>query len=465
MTHWLKHLQDTHPAQAVLTTEADCAAYLTEWRGLWTGRTAAVLRPGSTEEAQMMMRITAEAGIDIVPQGGHTGLCGGAMPDMTGEQIIICTDRLKTVRELDPLNNTITVEAGVTLQSVQNMATEANRLFPLSLASEGTCQIGGNIATNAGGIHVLRYGTMRDLVMGLEVVQPDGSLWTNLSGLRKDNTGYDLKQLFIGSEGTLGLITAATLKLFPKPLDHTSIFCAVDSPTSALEALNSLSEAFGTRLIAAELLPRIGLDFVLKHSATARDPFVAQHPWYVLFDLEHHGQVDDPTDSISNAFESVPGLEDAIISTSAQQRADLWHIRESLSEAQKPEGGSIKHDIAVPVSRVPQFLDQATKAIEAWMPGIRVIAFGHIGDGNIHYNLSQPVDMDKQVFLDRWAEANEIVHDIVSDMGGSISAEHGIGSLKREELATRSQKSKITMMVGIKAALDPTGRMNPGKIL
>ena len=452
----------------VLTTSEAFKPYITDWRGLWHGHPLAILRPSTTEMAALMVCACATADIEMVPQGGHTGLCGGAMPNETGQQVIISVDRMTQVIDMDPLNNTMAVEAGCILADAKAAAAQVHRLFPLSLASEGSCRIGGNIATNAGGIHVLRYGNMRDLILGLEVVLPDGRVWSNLKGLRKDNTGYDLKHIFIGSEGTIGLITKAVLKLFPQPQSHTVVMCAIETPHNALIAMHALQKSFGTRLVAAELLPRIGMAFCCKHAPHSNDPFEDIHPWYILFELEHHSGDSDTCalmDPLEAALRRVDGLRDVIVSQSEQQAANLWHIRHAMSEAQKPEGGSIKHDISVSVSNIPDFIDAATQAITDWMPGIRPVPFGHVGDGNIHFNLSQPVGMQKETFLANREKANEIIHKIVMDMGGSISAEHGIGQLKRGELGRTMPDVQQDMLRAIKRAFDPTDRMNPGKLL
>jgi FAD/FMN-containing dehydrogenase len=451
----------------LITNPAEMASYVEEERGLFHGRARLVVRPASTGQTAEVVRLCAEAGVTIVPQGGNTGLCGGGAPDPSGHQVVISLQRLNRIRAVDPANFTMTVEAGVVLQTAQQTADDAGCLFPLSLGAEGSCQIGGNISTNAGGTGVLRYGNTRDLVLGLEVVLSDGRVWDRLKSLRKDNTGYDLKQLFIGAEGTLGIITAAVLKLFPRPREVQTAFCALTGLDAALALLSRARSATGDQVTAFELVPRIGLDLASRHVPGVIDPLEAAHPWYALIELSSSR----PQGSLQEAIEALLGeameageVADAAIAASLDKREALWRIREAIPEAQKREGGSIKHDVSVPTSAVPEFIRRATQAIEAAMPGVRVVPFGHLGDGNIHFNLSQPVDADKQAFLDQWEEMNRIVHDIVIDMRGSISAEHGIGQLKKDELAHYSAPLELDLMRRIKTALDPQGTMNPGKI-
>ncbi|QPC42079.1 FAD-binding oxidoreductase [Kaustia mangrovi] len=450
-----------------LTAPEDMAAYLTEQRGLFGARAAMVLRPGSTEEVSAIMRIAHETGTAIVPQGGNTGLVGAQVPFEGGNEVILSLGRLNRIREVDAADNTMTVEAGCILANIQRAADEADRLFPLSLGSEGTCQIGGNLSTNAGGTGVLAYGNARDLVLGLEVVLADGRVWNGLRKLRKNNTGYDLKQLFLGAEGTLGIVTAAVLKLFPKPQDHATAFVAIPAPHSALDLLALANTMSGGGVVALEILPRIGLDFTIRHGG-ARDPLGEPHDWYVLIELaggEEEGALQPlMEDILARAFEEGLVL-DAAIAASGTQRRELWHIRDLMSEVQKPEGGSIKHDVSVPVSHIPAFLDEATAAVETLIPDARVVAFGHIGDGNIHFNVSQPVGADTQAFLARWDEVNRTVHDIVLGHGGSVSAEHGIGRLKRHIMPEIKDPLELEMMKGLKQLFDPEGILNPGKML
>jgi FAD/FMN-containing dehydrogenase len=449
----------------VLTDEADMTAHLVEPRGLFQGKAAAVVRPGSTEDVAFVIGACAEAGVPVVPQGGNTGLVGGGTPQ---GGIVLSLARLDRIREVDPVNATMTVEAGCILKAVQDAASAADCLFPLSLASEGSCRIGGNLSTNAGGTAVLRYGNARDLVLGLEVVLADGRVWNGLNALRKDNTGYDLKNLFIGSEGTLGIITAAVLKLYPKPKARVTAFAGLASARDALILFERLRKAAGDQLTAFEYMPRFGLDIVLKHAPGAVRPLEGDHHSYALIELSSPQDGADLQSVMEAALAAAieQGLvEDATIGASEAQNRALWYLRESLSEVQRYEGGSIKHDVAVPVSRVADFIEEASAACEAAMPGIRVCAFGHFGDGNIHFNLSQPVGMDKAAYLAEWERFNRIVHDIVHRMHGSISAEHGIGLLKRDEILLYKDPVAIDLMRTLKQALDPRNILNPGKVI
>lgn len=464
----LARLRAVTGEKGFLTDEADMAPYLQERRELFAGRAAAVLRPASVEEVSAIMRIAHEASIAVVPQGGNTGLVGGQMPDQSGEAIVLSLSRINKVRAIDAVNNTLTVDAGLTLAAAQEAAASADRIFPLSLASEGTCQIGGVLSTNAGGTQVLRYGNARDLVLGLEVVLANGDAWNGLSGLRKDNTGYDLKQLFLGSEGTLGIITGAVLKLFPRPHAVSTAFAAVPDVASAVALLRIADAVSGGQVSTFELIPRIGIEFVTRHLEGASDPLPDPVPWYVLIEMTAGTKAARLTEvmeaSLSEGFEQNL-VSDAVIAQSEAQRTDFWRLRESLSDVQRAEGGSIKHDISVPVSRIADFIEAATKAVSERLPGIRPVPFGHIGDGNVHFNLSQPKDMDKEVFLDLWGEMNAIVHGIVREMGGSISAEHGVGKLKRDEIAATKSPVEMGMMRTLKNALDPKGILNPGKVV
>jgi FAD/FMN-containing dehydrogenase len=446
----------------------DMAPYLVEERGLFRGHARMVVRPASTEEVAAVVKICAEAGIAIVPQSGNTGLVGGGIPQDHGDEIVLSLNRMNRVRAVDKLNYTITVEAGCILASVQKAAAENDRLFPLSLGAEGTCQIGGNLSTNAGGIAVLRYGMARDLVLGLEVVLPDGRIWNGLRGLRKDNTGYDLKQLFVGAEGTLGIITAAVLKLFPRPGAVETGFIAVPNPAAAIELLARTRAGTGDAVTAFELISRRALEMVLRHIPGTADPLAAPSPWYVLLEASSGaagGGLRAALEQVLADGAEAGLLQDATLAASGEQAKALWRLRESITEAQKPEGGSIKHDVSVPVSKVPEFIERASAAVEAVLPGIRVVAFGHAGDGNIHFNLSQPIGADRAGYLARWEEFNRIVHDIVAELQGSISAEHGIGRLKREELTHYKAPLEIELMRMIKQTLDPKGIMNPDKVV
>jgi FAD/FMN-containing dehydrogenase len=436
----------------------ELAPHLVEWRNRYRGQTPLLLRPAQASEVADVVRICAGAEVGIVPQGGNTGLMGGQIPH--GGEVLLSLSRMKRVRNVDPIDNTMTVEAGCTLAAAQQAAAGAGRLFPLSLAAEGTCQIGGNLSTNAGGVHVLRYGNARDLVLGLEVVTPDGVLWDGLRALRKDNTGYDLKQLFLGAEGTLGIITAAVVKLFPQHRHVQTTLAAVPSPAAAVELLTHVRGASDDGVLAFELIPRFGLEIVTRHISGTSDPLGGPSPWYVLFDLTLGRPAAEAI--IAGALEA--GLvTDAVLAGSPAQAAALWKLRESLSEAQKPEGASIKHDVSVPVSRIPALVEQVNAAVERLIPGIRPCPFGHVGDGNLHFNLSQPVGMDKAAFMAREDRVHEVVHDIVASLNGSISAEHGIGVAKREEIRRYKSPVEIALMRRIKEALDPKGIMNPGK--
>lgn len=455
------------PAGLILDKDL-MAPYLEEERGLYHGRACAVARPASTDETAQLVRLCAAAGVAVVPQGGNTGLCGGAAPDGSGQQLLVSLQRMNRVRAVDPINFTMTVEAGVILENVQKAALEAGCLFPLSLGAEGSCQIGGNIATNAGGTAVLRYGNTRELVMGLEVVLPDGRIWDGLRRLRKDNTGYDLKQLFIGAEGTLGIITAAVLKLFPKPEDQQTAFCALSDLDQVLALLARARAMTADQISAFELVPRIGLQMGMDLVPGVGDPFDGPHEWYVLMELSssrREGGLAESLETLLAAALEAGEVVDAVIASSLEQRKALWRIREGIPEAQKRDGGSIKHDVSVPTAAVPDFLRRATQAVLAAEPLLRVVPFGHVGDGNIHFNLSQPPGAEKQAFLGQWQRMNRIVHDIVVEMGGSISAEHGIGQLKKDELAHYKDPVALELMAKIKAAFDPQGVMNPGKLI
>lgn len=449
----------------VLTTTADMEPYLMEARGLYRGSALAVVRPRDTAEVAFVVGECAKAGVPIVPQGGNTGLVGGGVP-FGG--IVLSLARLDHIRKVDPVNATMTVEAGCILKSVRETADAVDCLFPLSLAAESSCRIGGNLATNAGGTAVLRYGNARDLVLGLEVVLADGRIWNGLKGLRKDNTGYDLNGLFVGSEGTLGIITAAVLKLFPKPKTRAMAFVGCASPHKALALFQRLRAAAGDQLTAFEYMSRFGLEIVLKHGHGTVRPLVRDHPSYALVEfssLQKDEDLQPLLETMLGAALEEEIIDDATLGVSEAQNAALWNLREMLSEVQKQEGGSIKHDVAVPVSRVAEFIETASAACEAAMPGIRVCAFGHFGDGNIHFNLSQPVGMDKAAYLTEWGRFNRIVHDIVYAMNGSISAEHGIGLIKRDELPLYKDPVAIDLMKTLKRALDPQNILNPGKVV
>jgi len=451
-----------------LDDAADMAPYCKSFRDDWEGRVPLVLKPQSAAEVASVVRICAEAGVGIVPQGGNTGLTGGSVPHADMSEVIVSTSRMKQVRAIDTVNDAITVEAGVVLKEIQNAADRADRLFPLSLGAEGSCQIGGNISTNAGGVQVLRYGNMRNLVLGLEVVLPDGSIWDGLRGLRKDNTGYDMKQVFIGAEGTLGIITAAVLRLFPKPTASETAWIGVESPAAAVALLGHMRGRLGDTVSAFELIGRPIIDLLLAGVPGHEDPMQEVHPWYVLMDVTSQGppgSLHTPlADALADALEAGLVL-DALIAASGTQAARLWKMRESLVEAQAAAGGSIAHDVSVPVSRIPEFIARADAAVEAACPGIRLCAFGHVGDGNMHYNPIKPLQLDRARFREQRPRLNRIVHDIVADLDGSISAEHGIGQSRLAELEHYKAPIELDMMRAIKRALDPQAIMNPGKIL
>src|SRR4051795_8559261 len=448
-----------------VTEAADIAPYLTEERDLFHGRSPLVLRPGSTAEVAAICKLASEHRVALVPQGGNTGLVGGQTPH-NGE-VVVSMRRMDRIRDIDVASNTMTCEAGVVLQVAQQRAAEVDRLFPLSLGAEGSCTIGGNLSTNAGGTTALAYGVAREMALGIEVVLADGRILNSLSKLKKDNTGYDLRNLFIGAEGTLGIITAATLKLFPKPHAIETAFVGLKSPAAALKLLSiSQNEAAGT-LTSFELLSDLAVDFSVRHGIDIRDPLSGKHPWYVLMELS------SPRDDARAALESIlaQGLEngivdDAVIAANIAQRSAFWKLRDEMSAAQKPEGGSIKHDISVPVVAVPDFIEQANAAVVKLIPGARPVPFGHLGDGNIHYNVSQPTTGTTTAdFLARWHDVNAVVFDVVLRMGGSISAEHGIGQLKAADLPGVKDPVAIELMRSLKAMLDPLGILNPGKVL
>jgi len=454
--------------KGVTTDAAEIAPFVTDERGRYRGASPMLVRPATAQDVAAVVAVCADNALPIVPQGGNTSLCGGSVPHAEGGEIVLNLSRLNRIRDIDPLNYTMTAEAGCVLADLQAAAEEADRLFPLSLGAEGSCRIGGNISTNAGGTNVLRYGMARELVLGLEVALPDGTLWNGLRALRKDNTGYDLKQLFIGGEGTLGIITAAVLKLFPRPRDTQTAWLAVRDLDAALELLVRAREASGDRVTAFELITRRCLDFVLAHTPGTADPLAEPHDTYVLIEFSSP----EPESGLRQAMEGLfaAAFEDGIVvdgvlAESMAQGRDLWRLRESITESQKFEGGSIKHDISVPVSRVPEFVRRATELVGRELPGCRPLAFGHVGDGNVHFNISQPVGADKAAFLAQWERVNRLVHDLVFEMNGSFSAEHGIGQLKREDLLRYKPAIEVALMRRVKQAIDPQGIMNPGKIL
>jgi len=453
--------------RGLVTAAEDLAPHLVDWRGQFRGRAAALVKPATTDEMSRVVALLAGAGVGIVPQAGNTSLCGASVPDASGAQVIVNVSRMNRVRAIDLDNDTITVEAGCILADLQRVAAENDRFFPLSLAAEGSCEVGGNISTNAGGTQVLRYGNMREQVLGLEVVLPDGRVWDGLRGLRKDNTGYDLKHLFIGAEGTLGIVTAAVLKLYPKPRAIATALVAVADPTAAVALLGRLRAACGERVTGFELMARVCFDLVFRHIPGSRDPFGEPHPWYALVELfdstEGPGLAGLLEEALGDAAEAGL-LRDAVVAASEAQRQALWALRENISDAQKIEGVSVKHDVSVPVSRTAELVAECDRALEAAFPGIRTIAFGHVGDGNLHYNAFPPAG-DARDFLAWSPQVNRVVYDVVRRLGGSISAEHGIGALKRDELPHYKAALELDLMRAVKRALDPRGLMNPGKVL
>ena len=463
----LKEIAGIVGAANIVTDAFAMQPYLVEERGLYRGAARAVVRPGSVDEVSRLLAFCNERGVKIVPQGGNTGLVGGQVPSNTGDEIVLSLRRLNAIREIDATGNTLIVDAGVTLQNAQAAADKVDRLFPLSLPSEGSCTIGGNLSTNAGGVAAVAYGVARDLVMGLEVVLADGRVMSDLCKVKKNNTGYDLKNLFIGAEGTLGIITGAVLKLFPKPRARATGFVGLASPEAALGLLDIALSRAGGDVKSFEIIPRIGIDFVLKHGADTRDPLQQTHAWYVLIELasQTDAALEETLENLLGEAIEKEFVEDAAIATSLVQRNDFWRLRELLSEVQKHEGGSIKHDVSVPISAVPAFLADVARDVPAAVPGARMVAFGHLGDGNIHCNISQPIGGARQAFLDRWNEVNEIVHGLVGKYQGSISAEHGIGIMKRDELPHMKDPVAMDLMRTIKRMFDPNGILNPGKVL
>ena len=451
-------------ANNAITDPAEQEGYLVEERGLYHGHTPLVLRPGSVGEVAAILRLANETKTPIVPQGGNTGLVGGQVPH--GGEVLLSLKRLDRIREVDATSNAMTCEAGVVLAKAQAAAADVDRLFPLSLGAEGSCTIGGNLSTNAGGTSALAYGVARDLVLGLEVVLADGQIWHGLNKLKKDNTGYDLKHLFMGAEGTLGVITAAVLKLFPRPRAVETAFIGLPSPRAAIALLNLVQERTGGAATSFELIKSLGLELALRHGRGVRDPLPSKHPWYVLLQLSSQSAgLRAVMEDVLAAAAERRLIEDATIAESLDQAKAFWHIREILPEVQKPEGGSVKHDISVPIALVPQFLEQADAAVEKLIPGVRPVPFGHIGDGNIHYNVSQPVGADKEAFLARWYEVNAVVDDVVAKLGGSISAEHGIGVMKRDLLPGVKDPVALNLMRTFKRTLDPNNILNPGKVV
>jgi D-lactate dehydrogenase (cytochrome) len=442
--------------------------FLIDQRKLYHGRALAIARPRTVAEVTELLAFCNSHRIGIVPQGGNTSYCGGATPDESGSEIVVSLSRLDRIRQIDPLNYSLVAEAGCVLADIQRAADEAQRFFPLSLGSEGTCQVGGNLSTNAGGVHVLRYGMMRDLVLGLEVALADGRLLSSLGTLRKDNTGYDVKSLFLGAEGTLGIITAASLKLFPKPQAFATAFAAIPEPGAAVTLLASLREASGDRVSSFELVPRIAVDLTTRHIPGVRDPLDTCHPWYVLCELTSARAADPLEDLLEQSLAGAltEGLVlDAAVARSARDRKAFWKLRETIPEAQRLDGGSLKHDISVPVASIPEFIERAARWIADNVPDGRLVAYGHVGDGNLHFNLNQAPGSDRAVFLARAESIKRAIHEMVRDFGGSFSAEHGIGRLKVGELERYAPPVELDLMRAIKRAFDPNGILNPGKVL
>ncbi len=463
----IDQLSDIVGPAHVMTAASDIAPYVVDWRGRYHGKARAVVLPGATTEVASVLALCSKLAVPVVPQGGNTGMCGGATADTSGSEIVLCLRRMRAIRSIDRDNATMTLEAGVTLVEAQQAARSVDLLLPLSLASEGSCTVGGNVSTNAGGTAVLRYGNTRELVLGVEAVLADGRVLNGLRGLRKDNTGYDLKQLFIGSEGTLGIVTAAVLKLFPAPRTRVTALAGVAGVAHAIDLLSSMKSALGEALVGFELISDFALALSRKHHADLPDPLPG-HAWYVLVQVDQ--SLPDPSlaSKVESAFADAAErgiVEDATLAQSEEQSLRLWALRENISEAQRREGPNIKHDISLPVSAISDFLVDAEASLLRALPGARLVIFGHLGDGNLHYNVAAPVDRSPQEFMANGPIANRIVHDLVVRAGGSISAEHGIGQLKREELAHYKSPLELELMRRIKAALDPQGLLNPGKVL
>lgn len=464
----LDELRGVVGAGGYLEQQSDIEPYLVDHRRLYRGRTPLVLRPDSTAQVSAILALCNEAGVGVVPVGGNTSYCGGATPSADGSQIVLSLARMRRIRTIDPANFTLTAEAGCVLAEIQAAAAAADRLFPMSLGSEGSCQLGGNLSTNAGGTAVLRYGMMRDLALGLEVVLPDGSVLDGLKALRKDNTGYDLRDLFIGAEGTLGIITAATCKLFSRPASMLAAFCGIPDPQAAVALLSRLRAFTSDAVTTFELIPRLALELVTRHVESTDDPLERAHPWYVLLEIGMGRHAKGPRDDLEAelaAAMQAGEIADAAIAQSEAQREMFWRLRETIPEAQRREGASIKHDISVATSELPRFIAEGSALVAGIVPNGRMVAYGHLGDGNLHFNISAPGGGAGGEFLQLAPRITTAVHDLVAKYGGSFSAEHGIGQLKRGELVKYQQPVAIALMRTIKAALDPKGIMNPGKVL
>ena len=465
----LDQLRQAVGAEHVLTPQTDLSAWEQDWRQRARGKALAVVRPASAVEVAAVVRLCAAAGIAIVPQGGNTGLVVGSIPDKTGSQIVLSLQRMNRVRALDPENMTLTVEAGCILQQVQETAVQAGLLFPLSLAAEGSCTIGGNLSTNAGGTQVLRYGNARELCLGLEVVTAQGEIWNGLSGLRKDNTGYDLRHLMMGSEGTLGVITAATLKLFAQPAAQLTAWASVADLQSAVKLLGLAQRQLGAGLTGFEVMSQFSLGLVAKHLPHLQVPLYEQSPWCVLLELSDGESEDHARQQLESLLESAwddEWVRDAIVAQNLTQAQALWQVRESISMAQAKEGLNIKHDISLPISRIAEFVSETDALLQTRFPGVRLVNFGHLGDGNLHYNVQAPAGVDSQDFLqEQEQDINTLVFDQILRHQGSISAEHGIGTLKATTLPRYKDPTALAMMRAIKQALDPQNILNPGKVL
>jgi FAD/FMN-containing dehydrogenase len=449
-----------------LISQSEIAPFLTEHRDFYHGKSSLVLQPTSTEQISNILKLATKTKTPIIPIGGNTGLVGGQASDLKGKSVLVSLSKMNKIYNINSTSNTALVESGVILQALQSVSAAASRLFPLSLGSQGSAQIGGLLSSNAGGTAVLAYGTMRQLCLGLEVVLPNGEIMNDLKGLTKDNTGYDLKNLFIGAEGTLGIITKAVLKLFPKPRGQSVAFIGVPSPKNALELLNHAHER--GNLTGFELIARLGIDFATRHIINTCDPLPYHHPWYVLAEMSSLKSQTDAQESMETFLSYARDNDhasDTVIAKNETEAEAFWSLRENLSYAQKPEGGSIKHDISIPISAIPTFIEQANKSVNHLIPNARFCTFGHMGDGNIHYNISQPIGADKQEFLDNRETVNQRVYAIVDQLGGSISAEHGIGQLKRAELQLYKDQVALSLMQRIKETFDPENIMNPNKIL
>jgi len=455
-------------AAGLVTEAAGMEPYTIDWRKRYAGRPLAVVRPASVREVAGVIKICAETRTAVVPQGGNTGLQGGGITDASGTQILLSTTRLNRVRAIDPVNNTITVEAGCVLAEVQRAAEAAGRLFPLSLGAEGSANIGGNLSTNAGGTGVLRYGNTRDLALGLEVVLADGEVWDGLRGLRKDNTGYDLKHLFIGAEGTLGVITAAVMKLYPMPAARLTGIAAVGSPEDAIRLLEIAQRQSGDALTGFEMFSDFCLSLVVKHFPATRTPLRVRHPQYVLIEISDARSEESARSEIESVLAEAmeAGIVlDAVVAQSLAQVETMWALRENITEAQRHEGQNVKHDVSVPISRIAEFIAATDAEIRRAHPDVRMVTFGHLGDGNLHYNVAGPQEVPPDVFMREAAGLTRIVHDSVARFNGSISAEHGLGQAKREEIRRYKPALELELMRRVKAALDPLGIMNPGKVI